>query len=51
MSLLKPCVKIVYKKAKIEKWVVKEGIRVTRLEEGCISDEEFIMAEPDDLPF
>lgn len=51
MSLLKPCVKIVYKKAKIEKWVVKEGIRVTRLEEGYISDEEFVMAEPDDLPF
>ena len=51
MNLLKPCIKIVYKKAKIEKWVVKEGIRVTRLEEGYISDEEFVMAEPDDLPF
>ena len=51
LDLLKPCVKITYKKAKIEKWVIKEGIRVTRLEEGYISDEEFIMAEPDDLPF
>jgi len=51
MDILKPSIKVVYKKAKIEKWVVKEGIRVTRLEEGYISDEEFVMAAPDDLPF
>ena len=31
INLLKPCIKIVYKKAKIEKWVVKEGIRVTQI--------------------
>ena len=51
MDILKPSIKVVYKKAKIEKWVVKEGIRVTRLEEGYVSDEEFVMAELDDLPF
>ena len=51
MNVLKPSIKVVYKKAKIEKWVVKDGIRVTRLEEGYVSDEEFVMAAPDDLPF
>ena len=47
-NLLEPSVKKIYKRAKLEEWVVLEG-KIQRDVNGILPG--FIMAEPDDLPF
>jgi len=50
-NLLKPSVKKIYKKAKLEEWVVING-EINDFGMGNLSlPRTFVMAEPDDLPF